>query len=1079
MNISSHVEKTKELSSLFGRSTKQCQVFYHASAYFYEHIHHFVSTLRKEYEKNDKVITDEDLNHLINIEKIIEESLHVIQKVSEKWFETIIVEHGEDILYYPNIISKWRNLFSNELCFFEAKYGDVFQMNFNEEQDDINISSDFNQMLKTLQEFKSDNEILMKKKEDTIQVILKNRYYISKTKKEEIDKKLENVKNINIRDEDLAIHKNEILGTGGFGTVYKGTLLKTSEIVAVKEIRSDRISVNSILSFCIEVLTMNKARFNFVVELVGAHLSYPHRIITRYCSGRSLFERIHKTKQNPNFKPLTSSQLTKIAYQIALGMTSLHEKKIVHRDLKTLNILLDEYDNAYVADFGLSGKTEGNDMIADVGTPNYTAPEILTRNHYGSKVDVYSYAIVLWEMLMKTVPFADLTKEQIYDHIVTHNWRLLLQPESPKGLKNLITRCWSKNPKDRPTFKEIVSIFNSGQIYFPNSEPLNFNEIRNEYHCPPINEKYLEKVLRNPKDKNFSSIVNFIYKNMDEILKKKICKFDVMNSLAKSEENISSILLLASQILSTTEEFNLFLKNDGEKMFKVALESDLIENKTAALIFAAAMPQALLTEKNKSYLSSTINLLGKNDPTPNKFILVFISSFDDSIFDKTKSDYFIQISDALIRVDGNDIEDEKTFESISRIITSCYDYLCSDKYKRKFKKEDLRVFVDFIKPNYKIETKFADCIIKIVQNDQEIQPKLIQNLLQSIIINENLDSIFCRLLIYVENNMPTVFDVLINDSDFLSILSTCLKSSQNVSAELFLFFCLVKRCEYNPNKIEQHEILQTLLDMKDYNAPRLQILAALVSSDKFCENKEIMKNINHLLASSLSGDQNMINAAIRTILSMSKHKVGCEFLGNNDILEVFVGLFTSSSNIVETKSAYTILKNVIQYEVKIPQISLVASCLLHSLLYEYSLKETILDTLVAIVKIDPKCVQVDDLKLYILKITRQDTPIIVLQSFRLLAAVDQETFKKTEIYKDILSTINQVLREPNFHYPKIIKAALMIIKTLSEYHQKEIIEFIKQVGLFDYVNNVLENLPVQDKRADYMRNFVIEFQKIC
>ena len=55
----------------------------------------------------------------------------------------------------------------------------------------------------------------------------------------------------------------------------------------------------------------------------------------------------------------------------------------------------------------------------------------------------------------------------------------------------------------------------------------------------------------------------------------------------------------------------------------------------------------------------------------------------------------------------------------------------------------------------------------------------------------------------------------------------------------------------------------------------------------------------------------------------------------------------------------------------------------------------------------------------------------------------------------------------------------MIIKTLSEYHQKEIIEFIKQVGLFDYVNNVLENLPVQDKRADYMRNFVIEFQKIC
>ncbi|KAH0788749.1 TKL family protein kinase [Histomonas meleagridis] len=1037
--------------------------------YFYEHVNGFINTLKKEEEadKENKKVTEEEIPYLANIEQILHKVLEVIKDfLPENWFEKLVMVHSDDILYYPNCIAKWREEFKHELIHFEAKFGEKFQIEYKAEQDDINLSYDFNQILKYLQEYKPTSDEETKKRELTLKTILVKRLYITRAKKEEIDRKLSGVKHINIENEDIFIHENEILGTGGFGTVYRGTVLKTSEIVAVKEIRSDRISVNSILSFCIEVLTMDKARFPFVIELVGAHLYYPNRIYTRYCSGRSLFERLHRSKQIDH-PPLTPSQLTKIAYQVAVGMSYLHETKIVHRDLKTLNILLDSYDNAYVADFGLSGKTEGNDMVADVGTPNYTAPEILTRNHYGSKVDVYSYAIVLWEMLMKNVPFADLTKDQIYDHIVTHNWRLLLPPESPKGLKKLITQCWSKNPKERPTFKEIVSMFDSGQIFFPNSEPLNFKEIKNEHHCPPLNYDYLFKVLHDPQHKYFSSIVTFIYKNMDSVLKKKLRDSKIIDELVSSKTNFPSILLLASKILiKDYEEYSTFLRKGGENMFKTTLEMHTKEGNISALIFATSIPQDLLCQRMLIFLTQIIHLIGERDPTPNEYILKFISSFKDNIIQSRT--YMPIISESLPYVTKDDINDEKTFTAISNIVILCSEYLCSQNFKNKFTKEQLRIFADFIIPKYKVKKKFIECIIKLLKNDSEILPKLIRNILESLTKNKNLSVIFRNLILDIEKNTPHVLDQLILDSTFLSILSNCIKSSENTSIHLFLLFCLSKRNEA-PRQISEHEILKTLLEMKEYNTPRLQILSALTISEEFCRNEEAIERIVLLLASSLSGDQTMVNAAIRLILSMSMHELGCHILDENDILEIFVQLLISSS-IIDTNSSYTILMNVIQYNIEIPQISLVASCLLHSLLYEFSLKQTILDTLVAIVKADPTCVQVEDLKMYILRITRQDTPVIVLQSFRLLAAVDKEKLIKPDVFNEILQSISQVLREPNFHYPKIIKAALMILETMSE--KVALDDFFRSIRLIDYVENVLTFLPENDKRAEYMRSFV-------
>jgi serine/threonine protein kinase len=115
--------------------------------------------------------------------------------------------------------------------------------------------------------------------------------------------------------------------------------------VAVKEVRIDQFS------FVVELLTLHHHRHKNISKLKGVSMPSPYRIITRYCDGKSLYLRLHR--KNADLPKLAATALTKIAYEVARGMKYLHKRETVHRELKTLNILLDSHGNAFVADFGL------------------------------------------------------------------------------------------------------------------------------------------------------------------------------------------------------------------------------------------------------------------------------------------------------------------------------------------------------------------------------------------------------------------------------------------------------------------------------------------------------------------------------------------------------------------------------------------------------------------------------------------------------------------------------------------------------------------------------------------------------
>ncbi|KAL9227447.1 hypothetical protein vseg_003133 [Gypsophila vaccaria] len=177
-------------------------------------------------------------------------------------------------------------------------------------------------------------------------------------------------------------------------------------------------------------------------------------IITEYMSGGSLRKYLHQ--QEPHSIPL--DLVLKLALDIARGMQYLHSEGILHRDLKSENLLLGHDMCVKVADFGISClESQCCDTKGFTGTYRWMAPEMIREKNHTKKVDVYSFGIVLWEILTALIPFDDMTPEQAAFAVCQKNARPPLPDECPTALRRLITRCWSSKPAKRPHFDEIVT----------------------------------------------------------------------------------------------------------------------------------------------------------------------------------------------------------------------------------------------------------------------------------------------------------------------------------------------------------------------------------------------------------------------------------------------------------------------------------------------------------------------------------------------------------------------------------------------------------------------------------------------
>ncbi|KAJ1439055.1 Serine-threonine/tyrosine-protein kinase, catalytic domain [Sesbania bispinosa] len=211
--------------------------------------------------------------------------------------------------------------------------------------------------------------------------------------------------------------------------------------------------------FTSEVALLFRLRHPNIITFVAACKKPPvFCIITEYLAGGSLRKYLHQ--QGPHSVPL--KLVLKLALDIARGMQYLHSQGVLHRDLKSENLLLGEDMCVKVADFGISClESQTGSAKGFTGTYRWMAPEMIREKNHTKKVDVYSFAIVLWELLTGLTPFENMTPEQAAYAVTHKNARPQLPSDCPWAFSHLINRCWSGNPNKRPHFDEIVSILES------------------------------------------------------------------------------------------------------------------------------------------------------------------------------------------------------------------------------------------------------------------------------------------------------------------------------------------------------------------------------------------------------------------------------------------------------------------------------------------------------------------------------------------------------------------------------------------------------------------------------------------
>ena len=250
------------------------------------------------------------------------------------------------------------------------------------------------------------------------------------------------------------------IGQGATGIVHRGTY--QAQDVAIKIFKTqDDMDEDEIKDFREEVKHLFDTRCPYIVMMVGVCTVPPNMsIMTEYMPRGSLYDILHKQKGPVDFRRRMRMLLDAIK-----GMQYLMHRRIVHRDLKSQNLLVDRSFKVKVADFGLarmSRDTHVETVNGGAGTPGWMAPEVLRGEPFGSKADVYSFGVVVWETVVREVPWHGARNAQIVCSVGMREERLPLTHEAftqHPYLKTLCTKCFSENPDARLDFEQICGAF--------------------------------------------------------------------------------------------------------------------------------------------------------------------------------------------------------------------------------------------------------------------------------------------------------------------------------------------------------------------------------------------------------------------------------------------------------------------------------------------------------------------------------------------------------------------------------------------------------------------------------------------
>jgi serine/threonine protein kinase len=266
---------------------------------------------------------------------------------------------------------------------------------------------------------------------------------------------MEQLVDINVDGEQVTL-ENEV-GRGASSIVYRGYWAHT--LVAVKRIVRSLSSDDDVVeAFLRETLLMSKLRHPNVLQLYAASVHEDGLLmLTEYCSRGSLRELL----ATPSIR-LSYRLRRRVATMIARGMLYLHSKvpAIIHRDLHAKNVLLTDSWQVKIADFGLSVVSDGSRAhMTMCGTATHSAPEVLRGQLYTVKADVYSFAVLLWQLLTGETVYPNMQLIEVVSAVRDG----ALRPPLPHvdvspSFEAIIKACWHDGAAQRPSFSRILEL---------------------------------------------------------------------------------------------------------------------------------------------------------------------------------------------------------------------------------------------------------------------------------------------------------------------------------------------------------------------------------------------------------------------------------------------------------------------------------------------------------------------------------------------------------------------------------------------------------------------------------------------
>mmetsp|Transcript_30583 Transcript_30583/g.69837 ORF Transcript_30583/g.69837 Transcript_30583/m.69837 type:complete len:723 (+) Transcript_30583:339-2507(+) len=294
---------------------------------------------------------------------------------------------------------------------------------------------------------------------------------------------------------EVEFHKR--IGRGSAGTTYLAKWARQD--VAVKVAATNDLGLEG---WKAEIASLKKLHHTNIVRFMGAIYNpspLTYGLILEYCNGGDLMLAMNEMTP-PNF-------YMTVAVGVASGLFYLHKMEYLHRDIKPSNVLLsgDLSSGSFVAkltDFGLAAKlnpaSSEEELTAETGTYRYMSPEVIRHENYSYAADVFSYAMLIWELLTREKPFKSLSQIEAASLVGLEKKRPPFPEGTPSDLKGFIECCWSDKPADRPAVSHILSRLEEIELGFsmkerewiqsPTGHPV-YEICEQEVERPPQNKK--------------------------------------------------------------------------------------------------------------------------------------------------------------------------------------------------------------------------------------------------------------------------------------------------------------------------------------------------------------------------------------------------------------------------------------------------------------------------------------------------------------------------------------------------------------------------------------------------------------